>query len=131
MPVPDPRSWTVIPVMYCDASNYKAYGDILLEGIITDMQIAALRASLSQESYYVPGQLGLKHLAIETWPGSRYDDDDNWHEALLSEIRTVDQATSDLIRERGTQEAGTIHQFLAKVQKAAADGWNPSIGNPW
>ncbi len=131
MTAPEPSGWTVLPVMYRDASNYKAYGDILLEGIITDAQIAVLRASLNQDTYYVPGQLGLDHLALDTWPGSAYEDDHNWHELFLPEIRTVDQATSELIRERGTQEGGTVAEFVAKVQKAAADGWNPNIGNPW
>jgi hypothetical protein len=117
--------------MYRDAVNFKAYGDILLEGIITDTQIEVLRASLREETYYVPGQLGLGHLAHEAWPGSSYDDDDNWHEMFLSEIRRVDLAISALIRERGTQEAGTVAEFLAKVQGAATAGWNPRTDSAW
>ena len=130
MPVPDSASWTVIPVMYRDAVNFKAYGDILLEGIITDAEIAVLRTSLREETYYVPGQLGLGHLAHETWPGSSYDDDDNWHEMFLNEIRRVDVAIAALIRERGTHEGGTVTEFLAKVQDAAAAGWDPRIDSP-
>lgn len=131
MPAADAASWTLIPVMYRDASNYKAYGDVLLQGSITDAQIAALRTSLKQETYYVPGQLGLEHLALQQWPGSRYEDDDNWHEMMHDQIRTLDLGTVELVRQRGTQEAGTVAEFLAKVQDAAAAGWDPGIGNPW
>lgn len=131
MTTSDAASWTLIPVMYRDASNYKAYGDILLEGIITDAQIAALRGSLNEETNYVPGQLGLEHLALEQWPGSRYEDDHNWHEMMHDQIRTLDLVDADLVRERGTQEAGTVAEFLTKVQEAAAAGWDTRIGNPW
>lgn len=130
MPITDSANWTLIPVMYRDAHNYKAYGDILLEGIITDTQIEAIRTSLRETTHYVPGQLGLGHLAHQAWPGSTYDDDDNWHEMFLSEIRRVDLADAALIRERGTQEGGTVAEFLAKVQDAAAAGWDPHIDSP-
>lgn len=131
MPTSDPTGWTCIPVMYRDGSNYKACGDILLEGIITDAQIATLRSHLDADAYYVPGQLGLSHLALEEWPGSSYDDDHNWHEMYPDEIRTSTHAGATPIIEKGTQQAGTVDAFLAKVQGAAAAGWDPSIGNPW
>lgn len=132
MPTPDPTGWTCIPVMYRDGSNYKAYGHILLQGVLTGDQIATLRASLSEENFYVPGQLGLGHLAVEEWPGSSYDDDHNWHEMFLEEISTGEQAAPlDPTGAKGTQQAGTVVEFLAKVQGAAAAGWDPSIGNPW
>lgn len=126
MPAPDSSSWTLIPVMYRDASNFKAHGVILLEGIVTGAEIATLRASLHEETYYVPRQLGLDHLATEKWPGSFYEDDHNWHEVCLSEISTVELAMPALMRVEGTQDGGTVADFISKVQKAAADGWDPA-----
>jgi len=129
--MPTAYGWTSIPVLYRDASNYKAYGSILLEGNITDDEIAALRACLIGGTLYVPGQLGLPHLAVDAWPGSAYDDDHNWHEMLLDEISTATQAFEPLARETSAHRAGTVSDFLTRARGAAAAGWNPGIGNPW
>ncbi len=113
---------TVIPVMYRDASNYKAYGLISLDGIITDHQIGALRQCLGEGRYYVPRQLGLAHLAEETWPGSHYDDDHDWHEMFLDEITTSQTSLTPGV---DTQNAGTVDEFLARLRGAARAGWHP------
>lgn len=131
MSASDPDGWTFIPVLYCDASNFKAYGQVVLEGVITEAQIAVLCTSLSDGSHYVPAQLGLQHLALDAWPGSRYDDDHNWHEMFPDRIVTVQQTLPPLTWEPGTQHAGTVTEFIIRMQDIAGAGWDPHIGNPW
>lgn len=127
----EPDGWTFIPVLYCDASNFKAYGQVVLEGVITDAQIALLTSSLSHGSHYVPAQLGLQHLALDRWPGSAYDDDHNWHEMFPDRIATVQQPLPPLTSESGTQHAGTVTEFITRIQDVARTGWDPNVGNPW
>ena len=123
---PQPVSITSIPVMYRDASNYKAWGSITLDGAITAEQIAELRAALADGASYVRGQIGLPHLAGEAWPGSTYEDDHNWQEMFLDDIEVRTAGAP------GTSEhAGSVHAFVARVKAAAATGWNPDIDNPF
>lgn len=123
---------TSIPVMYRDASNYKAWGSITLDGEITAEQIAELRAALADGDSYVPAQIGLPHLAGEEWPGSSYEDDHNWHEMLLDDIE-ISPAGAAVGRHswRTPDHAGPVEAFVARVKEAATSGWNPEIGNPW
>ena len=117
---------TSIPVMYRDASNYKAWGSITLDGAITAGQIAELRAALADGESYVPGQIDLPHLAGEAWPGSTYEDDHNWQEMLLDDIEVRPACAQGT-----TDHAGTVDAFVARVKAAAATGWNPDIDNPF
>ncbi len=112
---------TLIPVLYRDAANYKAHGAISLTGMITDSQIATLRQCLRAGTYYVPAQLGLAHLADDTW----YDDDDNWHEMLTDAITT---STEEREPAWDTQHFGTVEDFITELTAiAAGPGWDPNF----
>lgn len=62
----------------------------------------------------------------ETWSTFLCEDDRCWHEMLLDDI-DVHLTTSALVRTSENIEcAGAVDEFVAKVQAAAAAGWNPA-----
>ncbi|OHU47423.1 hypothetical protein BKG82_27850 [Mycobacteroides chelonae] len=115
--------------MYRDASNYKAHGQIHLEGALSDAQATELKKLLHEELYCVPEQLGLEHLGVLEWGGLPYDDDHGWHELYLDEREsvTVGRLAADAARMGGSsQYGGTVTEFMDRVRGAAAAGWKES-----
>lgn len=117
---------TVIPMMYRDASNYKAHGQIYLDGELPPSQVAELKKLLDDGLRCIPEQLGLEHLGILEWGGLRDDDDHGWHELCLDERGKATafriEADEVLMGER-SQHGGTVNEFIEKVRQAAAAGW--------
>lgn len=68
--------------LYRDASNYKAFGAILLSGHPTQEEIAALRACLDSGEYFVAEQVGIPAVYKELWDlsGGPTEDDHALHE---------------------------------------------------
>ncbi len=122
---------TYIPVLHRDASNRKVWGQIALRGIITAEQIATLRDCLSDNSFYVPAQLGLRHLAPKA-PNNPGCGDNNWHEMFTEAIITA--AVRHTPPSRGsspsTEYAGTVDEFITRLQRAALAGWRPELDHP-
>lgn len=114
---------TVIPVRYRDASNYKASGQIILQGSIAPAQVAALRAALDEGEYYNPVQLGHPHMGELEWP-DRFpsDDDHSFQEMLIDELLTGEAGS---VPHYGTYsvDGGTVDQFVAEVSGIGRNGW--------
>lgn len=73
---------TVFEYLYRDASNYKAWGSLLLEGIASSSQIEELRALMDERRYFIPQQVGAPPLQEQLYEYSRgpTEDDHVWHE---------------------------------------------------
>ncbi len=84
-----PQECCVLEYLYRDASNYKASGAILLTGYPTQGEIAALRACLESDEYFVVEQVGIPAVYKELWElsGGPTDDDHALHE--FGEIRVA------------------------------------------
>jgi hypothetical protein len=94
MPVPEPyeeiQMFTIIPYLYRDASNYKEGDFIILEGTLSESQIAAIEDKLDEGENFIPAdlKLGIEELQdrLTSFPS---EDDHVWHELQLSEIEVV------------------------------------------
>lgn len=108
---------TIVPYMYRDASNFKAFGDIIVAGAITDEQRAALKASLDVNDTFIPEQLHLEHLGWQedTWTSFPASDDHVWHELLVDEIR---------VEENDHQPVFTVDDLVKWFVDAAVEGWD-------
>lgn len=127
-PVAAPGLATVIPVQYRDGANYKIRAAIVLDGAITGSQIEAVRASLFEGEFYVPGQLGMEHLGTGAWPSFPCEDDHGWHEMDLAGIEVVAADPGDEWRFGDVVDTGAVvavEQFVERVIEAAAAGWSP------
>lgn len=81
----------VFEYLYRDASNYKAWGEILLSGIPSQSDIATLRACLESDVYFVAEQVGIPAAYKELWElsGGRSSDDHALHEFVALRVATV------------------------------------------
>lgn len=109
-------TFSIIPVMYRDADNYKSFGAYHVEGEFTSEQLERLRATLNGGDQFLPGQIGANnHLGGDSF---EYDGevDHPWHELDPAEIATSDRPEGESF--------GTPEEFVARFEKAAADGWD-------
>ena len=86
----------VFEYLYRDASNYKAWGEILLSGVPSQNDIAALRARLESGEYFVAEQVGIPALYKELWDlsGGPNSDDHALHEFVNLRAASEDERKS-------------------------------------
>lgn len=108
--------FSIIPVMYRDADNYKSNGSYHVEGEFTPEQKERLRATLHGDDQFLPGQIGGDHLGEREFGDFDDESDHPWHELDTSEIYVSDYPEGDSF--------GTPEDFVAIFEKAAADGWD-------
>jgi hypothetical protein len=67
--------------LYRDASNYKAYGGVLLRGMLSDSDVQRIRAHLQDEEFFIAEQIGLPTLyeQLEEYSDGPTGDDHVWH----------------------------------------------------
>lgn len=87
-----PMECCVIEYLYRDASNYKAWGEILLSGVPSQNDIAALRACLESDTYFVAEQVGIPALYQALWEfGGPNCDDHALHEFVALRAASEDE----------------------------------------
>lgn len=119
-PTVDPKHYCVFEYLYRDASNYKAWGGIVLSGTPTKDDIEALRACLESGEYFVAEQVGIPAVYKELWDlsGGPNDDDHALHEFV--DLR---QASAEEIRVM--QLFGSLSDLLNAFQ--AVSNWDYSL----
>ena len=91
-----PNECCVFEYLYRDASNYKAWGEILLSGIPSQSDVAALRACLESEVYFVAEQVGIPAVYTELWDLScgQTSEDHALHEFVALRAASEDERKS-------------------------------------
>lgn len=76
------KEYCVFEYLYRDASNYKVWGKILVSGVLSQDDMAEMRAQLESGEYFVAEQVGIPALYKELWDlsGGPTDDDHALHE---------------------------------------------------
>jgi len=79
--------------LYRDASSYKAWAAILLEGAFTQQDEAALRSELDSGEYFTPSKVGIEDLQPQIWSAGfpPNDDDHEFHEFVELRPATNDE----------------------------------------
>lgn len=105
---------TKISYLYRDASNYKAYNEVIIKGKISPEQINQIMECLDDGEYFIPCQIGFPEIRI-----GKVDPevDHCWFELerssfeCTSEPETVDMAAEELVQ--AFKEArGNWNEFL-------------------
>lgn len=115
-----PQEYCVFEYLYRDASNYKAWGEILLSGVPSQNDMAALRARLESDEYFVAEQVSIPALCKELWDlsGGPTSDDHALHEFVN-------------LRQASAEEAETLQLFgsLTNLLEAfqAVSVWDYSL----
>jgi len=112
--------YCIFEYLYRDASNYKAWGTILLSGVPSLNDIAPLRTCLESGEYFVAEQVGIPALYQELWDlsGGPTSDDHALHEFLALRVATEDEIKSLPL-------FGDLTSFLKTFQ--AVTKWNYSL----
>ncbi len=88
-----PKEYCVFEYLYRDASNYKAWGEVLLSGVPLPDDIVALRACLESSEYFVAEQVGIPAVYKELWDlsGGPTSDDHALHEFVALRLANEDE----------------------------------------
>ena len=100
---------SVFEYLYRDASNYKAFGVLLLEGKASKPHRAKIVEVLDGGEFFVAEQVGVPTLYQELWKFSNgpTEDDHVWHTfvrlraATNGDLQEVGWGTLDLLVEKG------------------------------
>ncbi len=121
-----PTAYCVFDYLYRDAGNYKAHGELLLEGAATTEAIARLIARLEAGQFFIAEQIGVPALCEELWRQcgcSPSDELDHvWHE--FRGLRTA--AAADTAR---LEPWGSLDALLARVE--TLDAWDLTRSLNW
>jgi hypothetical protein len=116
-------NFSIFEYFYRDASNYKAWGSVLLKGEVTRAQVVKIRSRFDVEELFIAEQLGLPPLYAELWAFSNGPtcSDHVWH--TFHDIRV---AGSDL--DLGAV-FGTVENFISRVESLSH--WNGKLSPHW
>lgn len=115
-------AYSIFEYLYRDASNYKAWGELLLEGALSDPEIAHLRRHFEDGEFFIAEQIGIPPLYESLWQqcdSSPSEELDHvWHE--FSGVRPATE--EDLARLSLWGTTTTLIHALEKVRK-----WNLAL----
>lgn len=114
----------VFEYLYRDADNFKAWGSLLLKGVLTDAQVAGMKSKFESEEFFIAEQIGVPPLYQELWEYSDgpTESDHVWHE-FFSLRPSVE---NDLVE--GTPW-GTANALFTAVSGIAR--WNERLSPHW
>lgn len=75
------KTFSIFEYLYRDASNYKAWGKLLLFGTGTESDVTTLQQYLDCEEFFIAEQVGIPPLYKELWDfsGGPTNDDHAFH----------------------------------------------------
>ena len=113
---------TVFEVMYRDGHNYKRCADWVFAGAATPQQMASVTAHLDNGIYFVPMQLGLEHLAVDTEWSFPTEIDHPWHELVGIEVT---DRTPNM-----TQTVDEFVELFCSTEWDDVTAWKEIVGEP-
>jgi hypothetical protein len=114
---------SIFEYFYRDASNYKAWGSVMLDGSCSPVDLERLRQGFDAGEFFIAEQLGLPPLYAELWElsGGPTSADHVWHSFYaLSPARTD---------EIDKQTFAQVQKFIARVE--AVNQWNETLSPHW
>lgn len=92
--------FTTLPYLYRDASNYKEGSTIVLDGVLSDDDAAAISATFDSSEFFIPFDLHLGIAELQSRLTSYPSEDDHvWHTLELEDrevTETVPEGTTTL-----------------------------------
>ena len=115
--------FSIFDYLYRDASNYKAWGHLLLKGTATKDEVEALRNHLNSAEFFIAEQVGIPPLYAALWEYSDgpSEDDHVWHSYHELRPAHADEIT-------GTAW-DTVVEVMARFK--AVKTWNLTLSLHW
>ena len=118
------KKFSIFEYLYRDASNYKAWGSLVLRGGFNSSDLKILKSKFEAGSYFIAEQLRIPPLYAELW---RYSDgptmDDHvWHEFSSLRLANEEDAIIPVF--------STVRIFIDNI--GFINNWKPELspGNP-
>lgn len=112
---------TIFEYRYRDAGNFKAFGEVVLNGGLTFGEMEAVRCRLSGDGFFIAEQLGLPPLyeQLYRWSGGRTSNDHCWHEFVgISTVADEEKPAQALAW-------GDAKDFVARL--LSTETWDESL----
>lgn len=115
--------FSVFDYLYCDASNYKAWGGLLLDGNASAAEAEALQACLNGGEFFIAEQVGVPPLYAELWQYSDgpTEDDHVWHAFHALRPATPEEMTG--------APWGKVTELVARFK--AVRSWDEQLSPNW
>ncbi|TQV63327.1 MAG: hypothetical protein FNT29_07330 [Halothiobacillaceae bacterium] len=115
--------FSIFEYLYRDASNYKAWGSLLLKGQVTQADADALGKFLEGGEFFIAEQVGVPPVYAELWEisGGVTEDDHVWHEFV-----GLRPATAEDIQEKPW---GSVSELLARFTSVRQ--WDERLSPNW
>ncbi|MEQ1601113.1 MAG: hypothetical protein ABL885_05005 [Methylophilaceae bacterium] len=118
--------YCIFEYLYRDAGNFKVWGELLLEGNLSEADVALLSSKYDSGEFFIAEQIGIPTLYEALWQECESDPSEEldhvWHE-----FNVVRQATDeDLLK---LKPWGTAKNFLASITKIQT--WKPEMSRNW
>lgn len=81
--------FTLISYLYTDGDNFKQSEEIQLQGVLTDEHIKAIEVKLHDQTFFIPGDLGLGIEELQPRSDSFPDEADHVFHSFVFERREV------------------------------------------
>jgi len=116
-------NFSVFEYCYRDASNYKAFGCLLLNGVASEVEIKLLRSRLESGEFFIAEQLATPPLYAELWELSHgpTGDDHVWHTFENLRLAADDEINQPVF--------DTIKNFISNI--AGVGAWHPTLSPHW
>jgi hypothetical protein len=115
--------FSVFEYFYRDASNYKAWGTLLLQGACSNSDIESLRKQFDSGEFFIAEQLGIPSLYDELWELSSGTtaDDHVWHTFFALRPATPEETDARVF--------GTVENLISKIRDI--ETWNETLSPHW
>ena len=116
-------AFSVFEYFYRDASNFKVWGSVLLQGKVTPADLQHLQQSFDASEFFIAEQLGLPPLYAELWvlsdgPTSA---DHVWHTFHSLRLADIDEVTEPVF--------DAVENFIARIR--AVQQWDGKLSPHW
>ena len=115
------KKYVVMECLYRDADNFKAFGQILLSGNITDVYISEMESLLDSEEFFVAEQVGIPTLYSQLW---EFSNGPTRADHAFHELSTIRPATDSEVK--STDLWGTTDSLLESFRSVRQE-WDCSL----
>lgn len=107
------EQFSIFEYCYCDASNFKVWGRVLLRGFTNANDLNRLQSSFESGEFFIAEQLGLPHLYRALWEFSDGPnlDDHVWHK--FHQLRPAEACKED------QTVFDTLENFVKRVEQVS------------
>ncbi|WP_374354211.1 hypothetical protein [Chitinimonas sp.] len=116
---------TIFTYLYRDAGNYKAWGELLLDGVLSSSDVEEIQSRFEGSEYFIAEQLGIPTLYQTLWDeceSGPSSDDHVWHE--FSGFRIASDEDMAILK-----SWGSTAKLLRAVTSVTA--WDETLSSNW